>query len=90
MLLDNASTVPLDWNAPMSTPITCDELKAISAPTLIVIGSETPDFWDMDARAIADCIPGAEIAIIEGVGHGGPLQAKDQFVKLMLDFIESH
>jgi pimeloyl-ACP methyl ester carboxylesterase len=90
MLLDNAPTVPLDWNAPMPTPITCDELKTVSAPTLIVVGSETPAFWDLDARAMADCVPDAEVAVIEGVGHGGPMQAKDQFVKLTLDFIGAH
>jgi pimeloyl-ACP methyl ester carboxylesterase len=90
MLLDNAPTIPLDWNAPRSTPLTCDELKTVSAPTLVMVGSETPAFWDLDARAIADCVPGAEVAVIEGVGHGGPLQAKDEFVKLTLDFIDAH
>ena len=39
---------------------------------------------------LADCVPGAEVAVIEGVGHGGPLQARDPFVELMLDFVDAH
>ena len=44
----------------------------------------------MAAEAIAGCIPGATLAVIEGVGHNGPVEAKDAFVKLTLDFVDAH
>ena len=39
---------------------------------------------------LAACMPQAEVAVIEGVGHGGPLQARDAFVDLTLGFIDAH
>ena len=89
MLLENAHTVPMDWNAPTGAPLLCDELGKIAAPTLLVVGAETPDFCDLNAKAIAACVPRSEIAVIEGTGHGGPMQAKDEFVKLTLDFVDA-
>ena len=90
MLLENAPTIPIDWNAPAGVPLTCNELATISAPALMIVGSETPAANDLMVRAIAACVPNAEIAVIQGVGHGGPLQTQDEFVKLTLDFIDAH
>ena len=87
-MLENAHVQPLDLFAPEPTPITCEALKAVSAPTLLIVGSETPRFWDFNARMLAACISGAEVALLEGVGHGGPVQAQDAFVKLTLDFVD--
>jgi hypothetical protein len=30
------------------------------------------------------------LALIDGVGHNGPVEAKDEFVKVTLDFIDAH
>ena len=90
MVLDNARTVPLVWNAPDPTPLGCDELASIEAPTLVVASAETLKMWSLAAEAIAGCIPGATLALIDGVGHNGPVQAKDEFVKVTLDFIDAH
>ena len=90
MLLDNAHTVPADWNAPAPTGLLCDELGTIKAPTLVIAGATTYPAWARMQKAVAACIPGAETAVIEGVGHGGPLEAKEAFVKLTLDFIDAH
>ena len=90
MMLDNAHVQPLDLFAPEPTAITCEALHAVAAPTLLIVGGETHAFWDFDARMLAACIPKAEVAVIEGVGHGGPLQAQDAFVDLTLGFIDAH
>ena len=90
MVLDNAHTMPLLFSAPESTPLGCDELAAIEAPTLVIAGTETLKMWSLAAEAIAGCIPGATLALIDGVGHNGPAEAKDDFVKLTLDFVDAH
>jgi pimeloyl-ACP methyl ester carboxylesterase len=90
MLLENAHTIPMDWNAPPPTPLTCEELGTINAPTLIVTGAETHPAWTAMGKTIAGCIPGAEHVVLDGVGHGGPLAARDAFLALTLEFIDSH
>ena len=44
-------------------------LRSITAPTLVIHGSEDPIFPVEHARATAEAIPGAELLIIEGMGH---------------------
>ena len=45
-------------------------LKSITAPTLVIHGAEDPCFPVEHAKATADAISGAELVIIEGMGHG--------------------
>jgi pimeloyl-ACP methyl ester carboxylesterase len=90
MVLDNAHTMPLLWNAPDPTPLTCEDLAAIRVPVLVVHGAETLPLWKLSSRTIADCVPNAQLAMIEGVGHIGPVAAKDAFLKLTLGFVDVH
>ena len=90
MVLDNADTMPQLFSQPEPTPLGCDELAAIEVPTLVIAGAETLKMWSMAADAIAGCIPGATRATLDGVGHNGPVEAKDAFVKLTLDFVDAH
>lgn len=46
-----------------------DELRSIKVPTLVIHGSEDP-FGIEHGIDTADTIPGAELLIIEGMGHG--------------------
>jgi pimeloyl-ACP methyl ester carboxylesterase len=89
MQVENAATFVASWNADEPTAMTCDELGTVRAPTLIVTGAKTlPAFTEM-AKAVVACVPGAETAMLEGVGHGGPIEATDAFGKLMLGFIDA-
>ena len=86
--LDNAPTFAAFWNAGEPTAMTCAELGTIRAPTLVMTGSTTlPAFAEM-SKAVAACIPGATTATMEGVGHGGPVAARDAFGHQVLDFID--
>ena len=89
MVLDNAHTMPLMWNAPDPTPLTCDDLGTITVPVLVINGAETLLLWQVASKAIAECVPNAQLAMIEGVGHNGPVAAKDAFVKLLLGFVDA-
>jgi pimeloyl-ACP methyl ester carboxylesterase len=45
-------------------------LKSVTAPTLVIHGSEDPIFPVEHGKATAEAISGAELLIIEGMGHG--------------------
>jgi 3-oxoadipate enol-lactonase len=66
-----------------------DRLRAITAPTLVVVGEQdllTPPWV---AREIADAIPGARFEIIRGDGssHVVPIERPDDFNRLVSDFL---
>ena len=87
MQLDNAPAFAVSWNAPEPRAMTCEELGTVRAPTLIVTGAKTLPAFTETAEAVAACLPGAETASMDGVGHGGPVEAADAFGELALGFI---
>lgn len=58
---------------------TTGRLSEISAPTLVVGGSEDPFFSVDHLRETAGKIPDAELRVYEGVGHGVPKERKRSF-----------
>jgi pimeloyl-ACP methyl ester carboxylesterase len=62
---------------------------ASSMPTLIVWG-ERDDIIPVDhAYSAHEAVPGSRLVIIEGVGHFPQIEAPEQFVKAVVDFIDS-
>jgi pimeloyl-ACP methyl ester carboxylesterase len=47
-----------------------DPLSSIQVPTLVIHGTADPMFPLEHGRALADEIPGAELLVLEGAGHG--------------------
>ena len=47
-------------------------IGAIRAPTLVIHGREDPFYSVEAAKEIADAIPGAELLILDGMGHSLP------------------
>lgn len=62
------------------------DLNAVTAPTLVIHGSEDPLFPVEQGRAIADAVPGAELLIIEGLGHSFP----STVWPLLVDAVSKH
>jgi len=66
-----------------------DRLGEISAPTLVIVGSD--DLVRQRAEAVAEGIPGARLARVPGAGHAPHLEAPAAFIRLVLDFVsEEH
>ena len=64
-----------------------EALRTIDVPTLVVAGeNDLPDFRD-GAEAMAAVIPGARLELIDGVGHLAPLEAPEEFRRMLLDFL---
>jgi pimeloyl-ACP methyl ester carboxylesterase len=62
-----------------------DRLAAIRVPTLALTGSNSPDWLQASTRAVADAVPGAQGAIVEGQDHG-VLQQPDALRSILTEF----
>ena len=71
-------------------------LGSITAPTLVMVGSDdvlTPldaGPGGVGAREVAAMIPGAELCVFEGSGHGHYVEQADESVAVLLDFLRRH
>jgi 3-oxoadipate enol-lactonase len=61
-------------------------IARIAVPTLVLAG-EHDYVCHKAARLLADTIPGAATARVPGAGHMSPLEAADDFHRLILDFM---
>ncbi len=63
-----------------------DGLAALRVPALVVHGSDDPLLPVEHGRDTAASIPGAELRIIEGMGHDIPREAHEEIAELMAAF----
>jgi pimeloyl-ACP methyl ester carboxylesterase len=68
ILLDNSRTLPLLFT---ETPadITCEMLRGVKAPTLVVRGANTPPLFATINQKVLGCIPGSKPAVIPNASH---------------------
>ena len=88
MLIENAHTMIPDFDAPTPEPLTCAQLAEVSCPVQLIVGSETLPHYKLVAAEIQACLSHGSVSEIQGVGHGGPWQARQEFVRLVLDFVD--
>jgi pimeloyl-ACP methyl ester carboxylesterase len=62
---------------------------ASSMPTLIVWGDRDDIIPVGHAYSAHEAVPGSRLVIIEGVGHFPQIEAPEQFVDALVDFIDS-
>lgn len=86
MQLDNARTMPLLWEAPISE-VGCEQLKVLDKPTLIVHGAESNAFWSHVAEVMGGCLPRAEVAALGSVNHDGPVRDPAGFAQMIDAFV---
>jgi 3-oxoadipate enol-lactonase len=60
------------------------ELGSIPAPTLVLVGSADPATPPDQARLIADGIPGARLAVLEGAAHLLNVEQPDAFNRALV------
>jgi pimeloyl-ACP methyl ester carboxylesterase len=65
-----------------------DMLARIRVPTLVVVGSDDEFTPVGDAEFMADRVPGARLAVIDGAGHMPNLERRDEFDAVLGDFLE--
>ena len=69
---------------------TTERLGEISAPSLIIGGSEDPFYSEDAIRETAEKIPDATLRLYDGVGHGVPKERKRRYEQDALAFLEDH
>jgi len=66
-----------------------DMLPLVTAPTLVVVGSDDEFTPVADAQLIGDRIPNATLAVIDGAGHMPNLERSTQFNATLGRFLDS-
>jgi pimeloyl-ACP methyl ester carboxylesterase len=69
---------------------TTERLGEISAPTLVVGGTEDSFYSEDTTRETAEKIPDATLCLYEGVGHGVPKERKRRYEEDSLAFLGYH
>ena len=68
---------------------TADALAGVTAPTLVVVGTQDVLTPMADAEELAERIPGAQLVVLSGASHGLMLDRAGEFNATVLDFLAS-
>ena len=85
--LENWSAFTFDQPIVISWRPTDAELRALSAPVLIIEGDQSPELLRGICRRLHAAIPGSRLVTIEGHGHGAPSTAPERVAQEMEAFI---
>jgi pimeloyl-ACP methyl ester carboxylesterase len=85
-LTDNARTMPLLFAAPPPT-VTCDMLRAVKQPTLVVRGERTPKFFSTIADEVGRCIAGSKLAVVAKASHPMSYDNPRDFNRVVMEFL---
>jgi 3-oxoadipate enol-lactonase len=67
-----------------------DKLANISAPTLLIYGSDDPLAPPENGASLAADIPDARVAVVEGARHGIYWEFKEETARLINEFVSAH
>jgi 3-oxoadipate enol-lactonase len=70
---------------PDATPL----LGEIDVPTLVIAGEDDALIPPAEGRKLAEAIPGARLQLIAGAGHVPPMEAPDEFNRVLEEFLGS-
>ena len=75
--------------AAANAPSTCDRLKNITQPTLVIVGTDDAATPAPNSLRMAELIPGAWFVQINGGGHGLMYQYPQQFSSIVETFLKN-
>jgi pimeloyl-ACP methyl ester carboxylesterase len=70
--------------------VTCAQLRTLRLPVLVLRGEKTRPWYRLIAEAAADCIPGAESAVVPAARHMTIVENPSASADLILRFIARH
>jgi pimeloyl-ACP methyl ester carboxylesterase len=65
------------------------QLAAVRAPTLVIHGARDRVIHPATAQALADALPHAQLAVLDGIGHVPQLEAPRRVARLIEEFLGS-
>jgi pimeloyl-ACP methyl ester carboxylesterase len=89
MRRQSATALESDLLAMRGRPDSVAFLKEIAVPTLVVVGENDIISAPAEARAMAEAIPGAGLAVIPGAGHLTPMESPAAVAGVLGDFFGS-
>ncbi len=84
--LANAPTIPREMAAEAGYRFEPERFAGFLAPTLLLVGEESRWEEERTARAVADALPRARVAVLSGQGHLAMYTAPEAFVAAVVDF----
>ena len=75
--LDASPTVPRELRAEHEFALDALRLADFTIPTLVLVGSESPDWARRSTQAFAAAIPGADLHTLAGHGHGAAVSGPE-------------
>jgi pimeloyl-ACP methyl ester carboxylesterase len=60
-------------------------MSSVTAPTVVLAGGESPEFFRTTAARVASLLPAAELVVLDGVDHGAPAEAVAPAVRGFLE-----
>ena len=89
VVLQVASTLPRESRTVNTVRTWDDRLAKWKVPTAMLLGSESPAMLKGTTAFVAKTIPGCQVVMLEGQGHGAPLEAPDFFGAKVLEAAQS-
>lgn len=88
IVLENADTLePALRTYYESPPVSCEQLKKLTVPTLLVSGEFSPRISRLSNERIKACLPNSELVILQGASHGLHMENPEGFNRIVLDFL---
>ncbi|MCK5688543.1 alpha/beta fold hydrolase [Myxococcota bacterium] len=82
-----AQTTAHDALAMRDRPDSTADLASIQLPTLVIHGAEDTLIPPTEAQSMAKMLPHGRLELILGVGHMSPMEAPDEFNRILVEFV---
>jgi len=90
VMLDNARTIPLLFNAPPPPAISCAQLGQIKVPVAVAKGELTRPFYHIMADTASRCIAGSRLIVVSRGRHAAPALTAAAFNEALLNFLKDN
>lgn len=82
-----AHTIPRELRADERYQFDPTRFEAVTVPTLLLLGGDSPAFFEAGIEALHEALPNSRIAILEGQQHVAINTAPDRFVEEVVPFL---
>jgi pimeloyl-ACP methyl ester carboxylesterase len=82
-----AHTVPRELRIPPERMFDARQAASVTVPALVLVGAATPPPFQASARAVADALPDARIAVLDGQGHAAEMFAPKIVADQVISFL---
>jgi len=70
--------------------VTCEDLKKINVPVLLITGEHTANLFRTIITELDKCLVNKEKAVLPGATHGLEIENPVDFNRIVLEFINKH